>query len=75
MIHTYEVQNIIKSALEELDGEISKPTLHSGEEEPRCTVFSSNVEKDDNNDLIFTFKEDCDSEQKDVYKITVELIS
>lgn len=68
MIKKYEVETIIKNALEELDGMLSKPNYEDG----KCTVFESSVEEDENGDLIFSFKEDFLSENIDRYRIKIE---
>ena len=73
MIKKYEVEEIIKTALEELDGKLSKPTYKDiNQKEPIITVFEAKVEEDENGDLIFSFKEDCLSEQTDKYRIKIE---
>ena len=68
MIKKYEVETIIKNALEELDGMLSKPNYEDG----KCTVFESLVKEDENGDLIFSFKEDFLSEDIDRYRIKIE---
>ncbi len=76
MIKKYEIENIIKNALEELDGMVSKPTYFTPEQkEPIYTVYEANVTNDENDNLIFTFKEDCTSDEYDKYKIQIELIN
>lgn len=68
MIKKYEVETIIKNALEDLDGMLSNPKYEDG----KCTVFESSVEEDENGDLIFSFKEDFLSENIDRYRIKIE---
>lgn len=67
MIKKYEVKEIIKYALEQLDGRLSKPNY----EDNKCTAFEASVEEDKNGDLIFAFKEDCFSDDIDRYRIRV----
>lgn len=67
MIKKYEVETIIKNALEDLDGLLSKP-----DENGKCTVYESSVMEDENGNLIFTFKEDCFSKDTDKYIIKIE---
>ena len=67
MIKKYEVETIIKNALEDLNGLLSKPN-EAGE----CTVFESSVKEDENGDLIFSFKEDFLSENVDKYRIKIK---
>lgn len=70
MIKKYEVEQIIKNALEELDGKMVDAKLGDGS----VTVFESSVQYDENGDLIFSFKEDVFSENVDKYRIKVEYI-
>ena len=72
MIKKYEVENIIKNALLELDGMFSEPVYRNNEDVPTQTVYEATVEEDSNGDLIFTFKEDCLSKSYDRYKIKIE---
>lgn len=72
MIKKYEVKHIIKSALENLDGIISKPTYFDNEKVPTYTIHEAKVEEDINGDLIFIFKEDYTSEECDKYRIKIE---
>ena len=67
MIKKYEVETIIKNALEDLDGLLSKP-----DQDGKCTLCEASVKEDENGDLIFSFKEDCFSSDVDNYRITVE---
>ena len=69
MLKKYEVENIITNALEELDHVLSPHLNEDGEH----TIYEAKVEEDENHDLIFTFKEDCFSDDKpDKYRIKVE---
>lgn len=67
MIKKYEVEAIIRNALEELDGMLSPPNYNNG----KSTVYESVVTEDENGDLIFIFKEDCFSDDTDKYRIKV----
>ena len=67
MIKKYEVETIIKNALEDLDGLLSKP-----DQDGKCTLYEASVTEDKNGDLIFTFKEDYFSSDVDNYRIKVE---
>lgn len=70
MLKKYEVENIITNALEALDGLLSKPDADG-----KCTVYESQVEKDDVGNLILVFKEDCLGDNiSDKYRIKVEYI-
>ena len=69
MLKKYEVVTIIANALEELDGVLSP----MADEDGKHTLYEAKVEEDENHNLIFTFKEDCLSdEQSDKYRIRVE---
>lgn len=68
MIKKYEVETIIKDALMDLDGMLSEPDYEDG----KCTVYEASVVRDENGDLIFSFKEDCFSNDVDNYRIKVE---
>lgn len=68
MMKKYEVEEIIKNALEELNGKIVDSKLGDG----TSTVFEASVEEDENGDLIFLFKEDMFSEYTDRYRIKIE---
>ena len=68
MIKKYEVESIIKVALEELDGLLSKPKYEDGMQ----TVYEATVEEDGYGNLIFSFKEDCLSDDVDKYRIKIE---
>ena len=70
MIKKHEVERIIMDALEELNGQLSEPKYEEGS----CTIFEASVEKDENGDLIFSFKEDCLSKTIDKYRIKIEYI-
>lgn len=67
MIKKYEVETIIKNALEDLDGLLSKP-----DQDGKCTLYEASVKEDENGDLIFLFKEDCFANDVDEYKIKIE---
>ena len=69
MIKRYEVEEIIRNALTDIDGGISKP-----DDNGNRTVFEAKVERDGNGDLIFTFKEDCTLDDYVQYKINIEWI-
>lgn len=71
MLKRYEVETIIRNALEELDGRLSKP-----DENGECTVYEANVEDKGNGILELSFKEDMlDKEEIPTkYRITVELV-
>lgn len=71
MLKRYEVETIIKGALEELDCRLSKP-----DENDEYTVYEVNVEDKENGVLELSFKEDMlDKEEIPTrYRITVELI-
>ena len=71
MIKKYEVENIIRYALEELDGKMSKPRYDGG----LCTIYESSVSEDENGDLIFSFKEDILDKEIDKYRIKIEYMS
>ena len=71
MIKKYEVENIIKDALEELDGKMSKPRYDGN----LCTIYESSVSEDENGDLIFSFKEDILDKEIDKYRIKIEYMS
>ena len=72
MIKKYEVENIIKDSLLKLDGMISKPTYFSpNQKDPIYTIYEANVEEDVNGDLLFTFKEDCTSDEYEKYRIKI----
>lgn len=68
MIKKYEVETIIRNALEELDGMLSKPDYEDG----KCTVYEASVAEDEKGDLIFSFKEDFLSDDIDRYRIKIE---
>lgn len=70
MIKKYEVESIIKDALEELNGMLSKPKYENDER----TVYQAHVEEDENGDMIFSFKEDIMGEDVDRYRIKIEYI-
>lgn len=72
MLKRYEVETIITNALEELNGQLSKPDYDDGE----CTVYEANVEDRGNGVLELSFREDMldDNEMPTKYRITVELI-
>lgn len=70
MIKKYEVETIIKDALEELDGMVSDPKDGTG----RSAIFEASVEKDENGDLIFSFKEDFLKDTVDRYRIKIEYL-
>lgn len=69
MLKKYEIENIITDALEDLNGLLSKP-----DEDGKCTVYESCVEKDDMGNLILVFNEDCLSDNISKYRIKVEYI-
>lgn len=70
MIAKYEVETIIKNALGDLNGLLSKP-----DQDGKCTIYEASVTEDVNGDLIFTFKEDCfDDMYVDKYKIKIEYL-
>lgn len=67
MIKKYEVQDLIIQILESLNNEMSKP-----DDNGVCTVFDARTSIDSTGDIIFTFKEDYNSnERPDKYRITV----
>lgn len=69
MLKNYEVENQIIAALEEWDGLTSDKPDQDG----YYTIFESKVVKDDNGDLILSFKEDVLSDDKpDKYRIKIE---
>lgn len=67
MIKRYEIESIIKNALEELNGKLSKP-----DENGKCTIFEATTDNIQNGEIIFSFKEDMDSDDKDKYRIRIE---
>lgn len=71
MLKQYEVETIIKDALEELNGCVSDLDQYD-----KCTVYESNVEDKGNGILELSFKEDMldKNEIPTKYRITVELI-
>lgn len=75
MINKYEVEEIIKTTIEELDGILFKHThKDKDQKEPIQTIYEAKVEEDENGDLIFSLKGDCLSEQTDKYRIKIEMI-
>lgn len=71
MLKKYEVETIIKNALIKLDGCLSKPDCETG----KCSLYGASIEEDENRDMIFTFKEDVDSNDvPDRYRIRIEYI-
>lgn len=81
----YELEQIIKDALLELDGQVVDAKLGDGS----VSLFGANVEKDSKTgDLLFTFKETLfreadddddvdlreDTTNTDVYKIKIEMV-
>ena len=72
MINKHEVEEIITSSLEELNGKLSKPTYRDNNDTPIQTMYEAEVSKDSNGDLLFTFKEDIFSQECDRYRIKIE---
>lgn len=70
MIKKHEVERIISDALEELNGKTSE----SKDEDGTSSSFKAIVEKDENGDLIFLFKEDDINENIDRYRIKIECL-
>lgn len=70
MLKKYEVEEIIKDALMELDGMLSPPDYEDG----KSTVYGVSIEDDENGDMIFSFKEDYAGEDIDKYRIKIERI-
>lgn len=71
MFKKYHVETIISDALMELDGQVSEPDCETG----KCTLYGASIEKDENGDMIFTFKEDVNSDDNpDKYRIKIEYI-
>ena len=69
MLKKYHVEKIISDALMELDSQVSEPDCETG----KWTLYGASIEKDENGDMIFTFKEDVDSDDKpDRYRIRIE---
>ena len=70
MIKRYEVEEIITSALEELNGVFSKPN-----ENWNLSLYEATVDDKGNGILEFSFKEDMldKNEIPTKYKITIEL--
>lgn len=68
VLKQYEVETIIENALMELDGILSPPDYEDG----RSTLYEASIEKDENGDLIFSFKEDCFDDYIDRYRIKIE---
>ena len=68
MMKKYELEQIIKDALLDLDGRVMDTKLGDGS----VTLFEADVEKDpENGDLIFTFKEDAFKPDVDRYRISI----
>lgn len=62
---------MIKNALMKLDGCLSNPDCETG----KCSLYGASIEEDENGDIIFTFKEDVDSDDApDRYRIRIEYI-
>lgn len=72
MLKKYEVETIIEDALMELDSQVSEPDCETG----KCSLYGASIEEDENGDMIFTFKEDVDSDDApDRYRIRIEYIN
>lgn len=70
MIKIHDIKHIITYALNELDGNISKP-----DQDGKRTIHEAKIKEDNNGDLILIFKEDCfDNEHIDKYRIKIEYI-
>lgn len=70
MLKKYEVEEIIKDALMELDGRLSPPYYEDG----KSTVYEAFIYNDENGDMIFSFKEDYTGKDIDKYRIKIERI-
>ena len=66
MIKTHEVKAIIRDALDELNGKVSDKMVDG-----KLTVFESTVREDLYGNLLFTFKEDDQSSDEDLYVISI----
>ena len=70
MIKIHEVKSIIKDALEKLNGNVNDKMCDG-----RFTIFESTVKEDLYGNLLFTFKEDDQSNDEDLYVISVTTFS